>query len=77
MLPLKFVQIMDPIQFPFPPHNDGFNVLVLVQRSSKMRHGPEGMSSEIAIKSLNWSKETGIVAAVASAKSWAWVIKPL
>ena len=32
MLPIKFVQFMDPIQFPFPPHNDGFNVFVLVQR---------------------------------------------
>ena len=29
-----------------------------------MRYGPEGLSSKIAIKSLNWSKETGIVAAV-------------
>ena len=24
MLPIKFMQFMDPIQFPFPPHNDGF-----------------------------------------------------
>ena len=32
LLPIKFVQFMDPIQFPFLPHNDGFNVFVLVQR---------------------------------------------
>jgi len=36
-----------------------------------MRHPPEGLLSKIAIKSLNWSKETSIVAAVASAQSWA------
>nr|XP_043066994.1 uncharacterized protein LOC108126875 isoform X3 [Drosophila bipectinata] len=41
------------------------------QRWLKMHHAPEGLSSKIAIKSLNWSKETGIVAAVASVKSWA------
>ena len=44
--PIKFVQFMDPIQFPFPPHNDGFNVFVLVQRSGRP-------VVEIAIKSLN------------------------
>ena len=38
-----------------------------------MRHDPEGLSSKIAIK----SKETGIVAAVASAKSHQTVINHL
>ena len=32
MLPITFVQFMDPQQFPFPSHNDGFKVFVLVQR---------------------------------------------
>ena len=42
-----------------------------------MCHGPEGLTSKIAIKSLNWSKETGIVAAIASVKRWAGDIKPI
>ncbi|KAM8707579.1 hypothetical protein ACLKA7_014673 [Drosophila subpalustris] len=48
-----YTKFKDPIQFPLPPHNDGFNVFVLVQRLSKMRHNPGGLSSKIAIKSLN------------------------